>query len=169
MSFFPLQITQRLCIHTFNKSNHKLPIFIKERHREQPFNCLYCAGQMSSADIQFVKTNRSLTLIVGDMEVWVSEGREMPEIDGYFFVDIANLTPAFLREVAPEVVLSALVGRKFDAVEVARKLGHMDFPGAYRILTQNLPDPALILSEIGSVAPELDVDVIDLANIFPNL
>jgi len=124
---------------------------------------------MHSDANQFGKPNRSLTLIIGDMETWVGQGRDVPNIEGYRFIDIANLTPALLRRLAPDVVLSSLVGDNFDAVDIAKKLGQMDFAGAYRVLTQNVPDISLILAEIHGVAPRLDVDVIDLVDIFPDL
>lgn len=107
------------------------------------------------------------TLVVGDMKTWVREGRDLPVIDGYHFIDIAQLTPAFMRKLAPDIVLSALVGSNFDAVEIARKLEQMDFAGFYRVITQNVPDLDLVIAEVRNIAPLLDVDVIDLKDIFP--
>lgn len=137
------------------------------RHRELPIKRRHCADHMISVDSSNLESKHALTLIVGDLESWVHKGREIPDIDGYQFIDISNLTPTFLKELAPNIILSSLVGANFDAIEIARKLGRIDFSGAYRILTHNVPDVGLVLAEVRSAAPRLDVDIIDLANIFP--
>ena len=109
-----------------------------------------------------------LTLVIGDMAEWKNRGRQVPSIEGYMFVDASNLCASLLYDLSPMIVVSALVGTDFDAVEIARKLGQLGFAGAYRVVTHDLPDVALVTAELRNAVPNLDVDVIDLSNIFPD-
>lgn len=124
---------------------------------------------MKHVDRPVAELGKSLTLVVGDMRSWLAHGRDVPAIEGYYFIDGHDLTPQLLREMAPTLVLSSLVSPDFDAIEIARKLGRMEYAGAYRVLTRNMPDLSLIAKEVQSVAPDLNVDIIDLATIFPDL
>jgi len=73
-----------------------------------------------------------------------------------------------MRRLDPDIVLSSLVARKFDAIEIARKLGQMEYRGSYRILVNDIPNPDLVLQEVFNVAPYLDCDIIDFAAVFPS-
>lgn len=108
----------------------------------------------------------TLTLVVGDMEDWLDNGRVPPEIGGFHFADVSDIAATFIRRLNPGVILSPLVARQFDALDIARKLGNMDFKGSYRVLTDNVPDTSLIIQEVSNIAPNLDFDVISLKDLY---
>lgn len=109
------------------------------------------------------------TLVIGDMDEWRRMGRVLPEIDGFHFVDIDDVNPDYIRELDPAVILSSLMGYRFDALEIARILGDMDYRGSYRVLTNDIPNTSVVLSEVYQIAPYLDFDVINLGALFPEL
>lgn len=98
-------------------------------------------------------------LIVGDMGNWQRAGRQLPVLAGFHFVGFADVTPATIDRIRPDVVLSALFSAEFDAIDLARRLAGMQFDGRYRALAMSLPDPDVIRSEIAAVAAGLDFDL----------
>jgi len=100
------------------------------------------------------------TLVVGDLVRWKDKGHEIPEIDGFHFVDFEDVTLETLRRIRPQVILSPLLGRTFDAVEVARRLESMGYGGRYRVVTDGVPEPDVIKREVSAIAPQLDFAVL---------
>jgi len=100
------------------------------------------------------------TLVVGDLVRWKELGHEIPEIDGFFFVDFDDVTYQTLEKIKPQVILSPLLGRTFDAVEVARRLEAMDYRGCYRVVTDGVPEPDVVKREVSAIAPKLDFAVL---------
>lgn len=101
-------------------------------------------------------------LIIGDLERWQAEGRVIPELDGFAFIDIADLTAENISGATSGIVLSPLVGDGFDAVDVATRLVALGFQGRYRVIAPSLPDAALIREELHRMAPDLDFDLLPI-------
>lgn len=99
-------------------------------------------------------------LVIGDLASWQASGRLPPKLDGFFFIDFHDLTPSMLAAHEPAVVLSSLFGKTFDALEVARRLVEAGFRGRYRVVVEAVPAPHMIRSEVKSVAPGLDFDIL---------
>lgn len=116
-------------------------------------------------DINSPKQTAGPTLVVGDIENWKKRGRMIPYLEGFQFTGIDSIRASYVREVDPDMILSTLVGRDHDAIDLARKLAFMEYQGSYRVLVNDIPNADLILDEVRNVAPELDFDVIDLAEI----
>lgn len=104
-------------------------------------------------------STRTMILVIGHLRL---DGKGHPALlrQGYRFASLAELDGALLREIAPQMVLSALIGDSFDALEVARHLSCLGYAGPYRVLSPQLPSPGLVLSEIRAAAPGLDVDLL---------
>lgn len=98
-------------------------------------------------------------LVVGDLERWKELGHEPPVIEGYVFVDFEDVTLYALESIRPQVVLSPLLGRNFDAIEIARRLQAMGYKGRYRVITDGVPDPMVVDNDVRAVAPTLDFSV----------
>ena len=70
-----------------------------------------------------------------------------------------RVLPTWLRPPSfPSGILSPLIWDDGDAFEVARLLHAAHFAGFYRIVAPNLPQPALVLSEIRQANPLVDID-----------
>lgn len=100
-----------------------------------------------------------MILVVGNLERWAARGRGLPDLVGFAFVAFHSLTPDLLDDLAPEMVLSPLMGEGFDAVELARRLWQLGFAGRYRALTTPLPDLDAVRAEVREAAPDLDFDL----------
>lgn len=81
-------------------------------------------------------------------------------VRGVRFQDLAGITLAGPH--APSLVLSCLVARDFDALDLARRLAEAGYRGRYLALVQSLPDPRLIRREVAAQCPGVNFDVIIL-------
>ncbi len=86
-------------------------------------------------------------------------------IDGFCFISFDQISAEILNCVAPQVVLSPLFSRGFDAIDLARRLSFLGFDGAYRPVTRSLPNPSAVLAEIRAAAPTLDIDLCLMADL----
>lgn len=103
-----------------------------------------------------------IVLVVGDLDAWQKAGRMIPAIAGFHFAAFADVTDDLLRVIAPDLVLSALMGDEYDVIELARRLDFLAFVGRYRALTRHLPNPQLVLNEVRAAAPGIDFDLFDV-------
>ncbi len=104
--------------------------------------------------------DRVVTLVVGEVRRWASEGREIPYVDDLTFVDFEHLNQTTIAKVRPDVVLSPLLSDAFDAYQIVRFLASFGYVGRYRALAQYLPDMAMIRSEIRKAAPNIDFEIV---------
>ncbi len=101
-------------------------------------------------------------LAVGDTREWTARGRRLP-LDGHvYFVEFHDVTEELLARLEPRLVLSPLLARTFDCLDLAQRLGKLRFRGQYRAIDIGLPDPALIVREVRSLVPGLDFGVVPL-------
>lgn len=98
-------------------------------------------------------------LVIGDIKGWTRQGRDLPDVPGFHFGGLQDLTSGLLTQMSPDVILSALMGESFDALDVARRLSELDFKGRYRAIATSLPNPRAIMAEVRAIAPELDFDL----------
>lgn len=105
---------------------------------------------------------RPVMLVIGNLARWKANGRNPPQLDGFHYMDFAQLTAVRLAEIAPDVILSGLVGDDFDAVEMAGALQAIGYRGRYRVIARGLPDPQSVRAEIARAAPEVDFNILSL-------
>jgi hypothetical protein len=114
-------------------------------------------AHVSAAD----RTERSAAVLaVGDTREWTARGRRIPTDGDVFFVEFHEVTTELLAHLAPRLVLSPLLARTFDCVDLAQKLGKLGYHGPYRAIDSGLPDPALIVREVRLLVPGLDFGVV---------
>ena len=140
-----------------------------------PDNWVYCRfahqpkGQMVGQQLKPLIAARPLggtVLVVGNLLTWQKAGRKLPALPGFHFASFHDVTDSMLQFIAPELILSAVMGDDYDVVELARKLGFLGFCGRYRALTSGLPNPAMLLNEVANAAPQIDFDLFDLEHDF---
>lgn len=105
-------------------------------------------------------THARMILVIGTLREAVKAGRGALQDEGVRFVSFRDLTRDLLADTKPEMVLSALMGEGFDALDLARVLSDLGFQGLYRALTPPLPDPKSVRDEILGAAPGLDFDLL---------
>lgn len=103
------------------------------------------------------------TLIVGDIQRWASDGRDIAGDADYSYTSFASLSRELLADIAPDLVLSPLVSKDFDVIDLARHLADLDYTGSFRVILDRIPDAAIIKAEVTLVAPHLDFDIYELS------
>lgn len=101
-------------------------------------------------------------MIIGDLRRWSANGRDLPVLNGLNYVDVDDLASALALDPAPEIILSAMFVRDIDAFEIAERLDGAGFAGRYRVVADNIADPALVTAEVAESAPGLDFDIVRL-------
>jgi len=104
--------------------------------------------------------NNVTILVVGNIEQLLAAKPEMALLSDTVFCNIDDLTPAFLKNHQPHIILSPLVTAQFDVIDLAVLLGQLNFDGRFRALTTALPDPDIVLNEVRLECPRLDFDLI---------
>ncbi len=101
-----------------------------------------------------------VTLIIGDMQRWLARDHSLPVLDGLSFADVADLSADLLVRIGPDIIMSPLVVRDTDAIEVARILGDLGYAGRYRVVADDIPNDNMITAEVAAIAPGLDFAVV---------
>lgn len=80
------------------------------------------------------------------------------------FAEFSEVTPELLEALRPQVVVSSVLGRNFDCVDLAERLCDLGFDGSYRLIAHGMPEPELVRREIQSLFPDLSVELDAAAN-----
>ncbi len=101
-----------------------------------------------------------VVLAVGDVAQWRTSGRNLPWDTQITFAGFEEVDAGFLNRVKPDIVLSPLLCRTFDCSDLAQSLQSTGFSGRYRIMSPRIPRPTVVLTELRSLYPSLDIDII---------
>lgn len=94
----------------------------------------------------------------GDTAKAVADGRFGTDIE---VVDYADVNADLLKSFDPHFVVSPILTPAFDILDLGTLLWQLRYAGAYRVLTEvALPNPGLVLREVRSQCPGLDVDLL---------
>ena len=100
-----------------------------------------------------------MVLAVGDRSRARRSERNRSGDSRISFVEFHELNDCLLQRVRPGVVVSSLLGRRFDCVDLAQRLHDLGYKGKYRVLTDELPRPEMVLGELRTLFPGLDVEI----------
>lgn len=78
---------------------------------------------------------------------------------GFVQVDIQQVGAELLETLKPDIIISPLISRSFDCIDLAQILGGLGYRGIYRAVTTALPAPDLIRREISNLCPGLKFDL----------
>lgn len=101
-----------------------------------------------------------MILVIGHLGLGRSEGHPVLRQQGYRLACFAELDAALLRAIAPDMVISMLIGEGFDAMDLAQRLVELGYAGSYRAFCPPLPRPDLVRAEVRATAPGLDFDLL---------
>lgn len=102
-------------------------------------------------------------LAVGDTRAWEAHGQGVPSDHHVVYVDFQDVCRDLMHRVSPRLVVSPILARNFDCVDLAELLGRLRYAGRYRAFGPQLPDPRMITREVRSLVPALDFDVMPLS------
>ncbi len=107
---------------------------------------------------------RPFILAVGDVRNWISRGRVLPSDSQITFAEFHEITEELLRTLTPDIVMSPVLTRGFDCLDLAQALQEGGFRGRLRVVAPEMPNPHIIQTEIKALCPELDVAFIFYEN-----
>ena len=100
-----------------------------------------------------------VVLAVGDVAGWNRSRRPAPTGSRVIFAEFHEVTLDLIEMLSPHVVISSLLARRFDCVDLAQRLDDLGFAGRYQVLTDELPRPEMVLTEIRALFPRLQVEI----------
>ena len=74
-------------------------------------------------------------------------------------MEFHQITEDVIRQVGPETVMSPVLARDFDCIELATHLHNLGFEGNYHAVAKNLPKPKLIEREVAQLCPRLNFKI----------
>jgi len=118
--------------------------------------------RLRTGNSQAQDTPQEPVLVIGEVVRWRAEGRKLPGSGEFHCIEIHEISTELLELTQPQLVLSPLVCGTFDCLDVAIILHEAGFKGRYRAMSEDLPNPWLIRSEIQETCPGLDFDIVSL-------
>ena len=99
-------------------------------------------------------------LAVGDTTEWLRQRQPLPPGGRIILASFSDLSQDLVSRIRPKLVLSPLLARDFDCIDLAQMLHVLGFAGQYRVISENVPDPAIVKTEIKSMCPGLDFGIL---------
>lgn len=106
---------------------------------------------------------RVAVLAVGDTEAWLRENRPVPPGGRIILASFKDLSQDLLARIRPALVVSPLLARDFDCIDLSQMLYGLGFGGKYRVISEHIPNPEIVLAEIRNLCPGLDFDLVQLS------
>ncbi|MDJ1008095.1 MAG: hypothetical protein QNJ13_09765 [Paracoccaceae bacterium] len=108
-------------------------------------------------------TGKAAVLAVGDTAEWLRRRQPVPPGGRIILASFSDLSRPLLDRVSPKLVLSPLLARDFDCIDLAQMLFTLGYTGQYRVISNDLPDPRVVLAEIRALCPGLDFAILQLS------
>lgn len=106
-----------------------------------------------------IMASEVVVLAVGDVLSLRRSAKSNLAGDATAFADFADVTRELIEVLEPQVVVSSVLGRNFDCVDLAERLDGFGFRGCYRLIGHGIPQPELVLRELRSLFPSLCVEL----------
>ncbi len=103
---------------------------------------------------------KPMILAVGDVRQWLGAGRTLPADSQIAFAEFHEITEELMGALSPDIVMSPVLTRAFDCLDLAQALEATGFRGRFRVVAPDLPNPNVIQAEIRALCPALDVGFI---------
>lgn len=98
-------------------------------------------------------------LAVGDLARWWGAGYGIHARSHVVLAEFHEVTSDLMARVRPALVISPLLCRSFDCVDLAQLLDSLNYRGKYLAVGSGLPNPGLIVREVRALVPRLDFEV----------
>ena len=113
----------------------------------------------ASARVLALTANDADILFIGDVQPFLDAHPDLRTGRGQVFASFEDLTADLLSEAEPDIIVSPLVGPRFDAAEVAEILDDLGYEGRYVVVAPPLPQPDIIRGDLSAAAPGLELEV----------
>ena len=98
-------------------------------------------------------------LAVGDSSEWTQDGN-LTLRESVAFIAFEDIDEEALEELEPAIILSPVLAKSFDCIELALLLAKLGFTGEYRALARDLPKPEVIEREVRQLCPTLKFRIV---------
>ncbi len=99
-------------------------------------------------------------LAVGDTEEWLRRRQPFPPGGRVILASFHDLSRELLARIKPRLVVSPLLARDFDCIDLAQILFALGYGGQYRVISGEIPNPRIVLAEIKTLCPGLDFAIL---------
>ncbi|PHQ98364.1 MAG: hypothetical protein COB40_01065 [Marinosulfonomonas sp.] len=113
-----------------------------------------------SSETKPIEKPSTVVLAIGEVSQWRNTGRKLPWNSQITFAGFEDIEAGVLERIKPDIILSPLLCRTFDCLDLAQSLQSSGFRGRYRIMSPQIPNPVIVLKELRMLCPSLDVDII---------
>lgn len=87
-------------------------------------------------------------------------GEEDAETPQARMIRYERLSPQLLSETMPDIIVTSLLCRGYDALELADYLQALGFGGRLIVLARSLPDPAVVQAELAALGLGYDCELL---------
>jgi hypothetical protein len=117
---------------------------------------------LSSSDgFEGVATLRDPSILaVGTKGQWLASGCRPPASERLAAATFEELDEGILAIHEPDIVVSPVMTRGFDCIDVAKLLTDLGYRGAYRSVTPGLPNPEIVRREVRALCPGIDFRIV---------
>ena len=107
--------------------------------------------------------DRPCVMAIGEPAQWVYRHDGTPrDYCRMSFADLRGLVTGDDGEITADLVLSPVVAKDFDCIDVALLLTELGYVGAYRAVGRQLPKPDIVMREVKAACPKLDFGILDI-------
>lgn len=107
-----------------------------------------------------LQDSRTRIIAVGDPVEWQKTGRVLQRDDKILMVGFDDVTAELLAIHKPQLLVSPVLARRFDCIDLAMNLQALGYSGPYRAVAGEMPSPEMIEREIRQLCPSVDFQVV---------
>ena len=120
----------------------------------------YEMGRLTTPGYDTSNDETVAILAVGSAAEWREGGNRLQADGRVAFSSLEEVSEESLARLCPTVILSPVLARNFDCIDLAQKLFSLGLTGRYRAVTDQLPDPEMVEREIRHLCPGLDFAIL---------
>ncbi len=105
------------------------------------------------------RTASPVMLAVGTRLAELSRNERPPVSGSVVHVEFSDISSTLIESLRPSLVLTPLLSRWFDCIELAQRLSECGYSGSLHILADGIPRPQIVLNEVREVCPDLAVQI----------
>lgn len=104
-------------------------------------------------------------LVLGSHEFYQYIRNQLHPVAPVTHLSMASLDPHVLDTLAPDFIIAPLFNGHMDCMEISETLHGFGYQGCFLFVSENLPNPAMIETEIRQHIPQLDFHILPAASL----
>ncbi len=116
-------------------------------------------SQVSDIEEKIISSHCNV-LAVGEVFQWCNRDSFLPTNALVSQADFKDVDIQLYADPTPDIVLSRLVCRNFDFLDLAQKLQAANYNGLFSIVAPKLPNPGIVIAEAKAAYPGIKIKFI---------